>query len=127
MILGIGTDITSVKRITGIFAEFGERFAEKILTDFELSEFHTSKYPEAFLAKRFAIKEAAAKALGTGFRQGVSYQDIGLTHTSLGKPELTWQGRAREVALNNGMVQSHVSVSDEQEFVIAFVTLEKQG
>ncbi len=127
MILGIGTDITSVKRIDKIFKRFGNDFVRRILTIEEVEEFKQSNQAVAFLAKRFAVKEAAAKALGTGFRQGVSYQDIGLRHSDLGKPELEWHGRAREVALNNGMVHSHISVSDELEYVIAFVTLEKQG
>ncbi|RKV84831.1 MAG: holo-ACP synthase, partial [Neisseria sp.] len=87
MIYGIGTDIVSLKRIIRLSKKFGQAFAERILTPEELLEFPQAGKPVNYLAKRFAAKEAFAKAVGTGIRGAVSFRNIGIGHDALGKPE----------------------------------------
>jgi holo-[acyl-carrier protein] synthase len=125
MIFGIGTDIVRVGRMQQDLERFGERFAERILTDKELEEFRAVKNRAHFLAKRFAAKEAAVKALGTGFSQGIHLREISVGHDALGKPLLELSGRALAYAREQGISHTHVSVSDEADHAVAFVTLER--
>ena len=76
MIAGIGIDIAETSRFLAMYEKYGERFAQRILTDFEYQQMQRKVHPELYLATRFAAKEAAAKALGTGFDQGVGYKSI---------------------------------------------------
>ena len=94
MIFGIGTDIVRVGRMEQDLQRFGERFAERILTADEFEEFRLNAKPAHFLARRFAAKEAAAKAMGTGFANGLSWKHIGVTHDAAGKPILEFSGEA---------------------------------
>ncbi len=123
MIFGIGTDIVQISRIAALLDRYGERFPNRILALAELGEFSTSKWPAHFLAKRFAAKEAAAKALGTGFGQGVQPCHIGVGHTPQGQPILEWGGRASELIKNFGIGQALLSLADEKDYAVAFVTL----
>ena len=123
-IYGIGTDIVNVGRMAANLQRFGERFARRILTDNEQRDFAMTKQKAHFLAKRFAAKEAAAKALGTGFRGGLSLRDIGVDNDALGKPVLAFSAHAREVLQNRGVGHTHLSLSDESEYAIAYVVLE---
>ncbi len=127
MILGIGTDIVEVARIEQALERLGRRFARRILSDQELEEFDDHRMPERFLAKRFAVKEAAAKALGTGIAQGVSWQHIAVSHNELGAPLLLFSERAQQLQKEKGITSLHVSLSDEQNHVVAFVILESRG
>jgi holo-[acyl-carrier protein] synthase len=106
------------------FAKHGEKFARRILTAMEMEDFLKAKKPEHFLAKRFAAKEAAAKALGTGFSGGLSLGNIGVNHDDKGKPLLEFSGKAQELVESFGIRESHISIADEQEHAVAFVTLE---
>lgn len=124
MIFGIGTDIVRVARIQQDIARYGEKFAERILTDGELVEFRQSSQPANFLARRFAAKEAAAKAMGTGFRDGIALRHIGVTHDTQGKPLLEFSGKALEFVQANRITTVHVSLADEEDNAVAFVTLE---
>jgi holo-[acyl-carrier protein] synthase len=124
MIFGIGTDIVRVSRMQKDIERFGERFAERILTDHELDEFRRSTRPAHYLARRFAAKEAAAKALGTGFADGLQLRHIGVIHDPAGKPILEFSGRALEMLAQHRISKSHVSLSDEEDHAVAFVTLE---
>ncbi|MDH5614375.1 MAG: holo-ACP synthase [Gammaproteobacteria bacterium] len=124
MIFGIGTDIVSVERMRENFEKHGDKFARRILTTPEMEDFSQSKRPEHFLAKRFAAKEAAAKALGTGFSDGLSLGHIGVNHDDKGKPLLEFSGKARELIELFGISVSHISIADEQDHAVAFVTLE---
>lgn len=126
MIYGIGTDIVRIQRIADSLQRHGERFASRILADNEMSEFRAASRKEHFLAKRFAAKEAFVKAFGTGFRDGVSLRDIRVTHDDLGKPLLSFSKRAGEQLEKLGIQGCHLSLSDEQDYAIAFVTLEKR-
>lgn len=127
MIRGIGTDIVQVSRMGDALRRFGDRFARRVLTEAERARFDGHPHPAAFLAKRFAAKEAAAKALGTGFARGLSWQDIEVANDALGAPRLQLHGRARQLQLERGIDRLHISLSDEQAYVVAFVILESGG
>jgi holo-[acyl-carrier protein] synthase len=123
-IMGIGTDIVSISRIRAIWDRFGLAFARRILMPIELEEFNLSNKPVAFLAKRFAAKEAFAKACGSGFRAGgIWLTDIGLTHNAMGKPEMAFSTQAQKMLQALGAGQSHITLSDEQDYALAFVIL----
>lgn len=124
MIYGIGTDIVRVARMEQDIARYGEKFAERILTDTELNEYRQSNARAHFLARRFAAKEAAAKAMGTGFRDGLHLRDIGVTHDTHGKPLLEFTGRAQEFMREKSITTVHISLADEEDNAVAFVTLE---
>ncbi|RRQ21188.1 holo-ACP synthase [Thiohalobacter thiocyanaticus] len=120
---GIGTDIVSIVRMEQALARFGRRFAERILSRAELERFDTCARPAALLAKRFAVKEAVAKAFGTGFRDGLRLQDIEIGHDRNGRPELHYQGAAQRLVRANAVTASHVSIADERDYAIAYVIL----
>ena len=124
MIVGIGTDLISISRIEKVHNRFGARFARRILGVDEMDEYHARKNKNTFLAKRFAVKEAAVKALGTGEREGVLLKDFSLSHDRLGKPILQIAGQAKKRCALLGISQQHVSLSDELDQVVAFVILE---
>lgn len=124
MIFGIGTDIVRVARMQEDMDRFGERFAERILTTNELNEYRQNNNKANFLARRFAAKEAAVKALGTGFSRGVQLHDIEIAHDEQGKPLLEFSGKAREYLLEKRIIIAHISLADEQDHAVAFVTLE---
>lgn len=126
MIAGIGTDIVEVSRIEASLASFGEAFAKRLLADDEWSQYVNSKQKARFLAKRFAAKEAFSKALGTGLRSPVTLQNIAVTHDALGKPELRWSAELQTLVNDKGIVQAHLSISDEKNLAVAFVVLERQ-
>ena len=123
MVVGIGCDLTQVKRVEASLASLGARFAERILSPAELADYHASSQPAAFVAKRFAAKEAFGKALGTGIGAGVSFRHITITHDELGKPGLELRARAQQLAAELGAQRSHLSLSDEDGWVLAFVVL----
>lgn len=123
MIYGIGTDIVRVTRMRESLDRHGEKFARRILTPDEFEDFQRDPRPAHFLAKRFAAKEATAKALGTGFTAGLFLCQIGVTHDVNGKPMLVYLGRAAELCRSLGISVSHISIADEDDHAIAFVTL----
>lgn len=125
MIFGIGTDIVRVTRMQKNIERYGEKFAERILTAAELGEYRQEARPAHFLAKRFAAKEAAAKAMGTGFRDGLMLHHIGVTHDRAGKPQLVFTDQAAEFVRTHGITSVHVSLADEEDHAVAFVTLAK--
>lgn len=125
MIAGIGVDIVEHERIERIYLRYQHRFAEKILNNTEMVEYHDSVYPVRLLAKRFAAKEAAVKAFGTGFAQGISLSMIAVSHDLHGRPLLTFTSRAAEFVEQMGIVEQWLSISDEQNHSIAMVILEK--
>ncbi len=90
MIFGIGTDIVSVSRIESALTRHGEAFARRILAEEEFADYATQAHPARFLAKRFAAKEALAKASGQGLRHPVTLHNIAVGHDALGKPALTF-------------------------------------
>ena len=124
MIYGIGTDIVQVARMQDNLNRHGERFAERILAESEMARFLEHVKPAQFLAKRFAAKEATAKAFGTGFRDGLSLRHIVVVNDQHGRPELQYHEVAREWAEKYHISQSHLSLSDEPDYAVAFVVLE---
>ena len=125
MIIGIGTDLVSIQRIEAVYHRFGHRFMTRILTDAERAQFYLTQKPAILLAKHFAAKEAAVKALGTGFRQGITWQGVSMTHTDLGAPQLRWFGKAKTRYQALGGVQTWLSLSDDLAYVFATVILER--
>lgn len=123
MIYGIGTDIVKVARMQKNLTRFGEKFARRILTAGELGDFERQVHKAHFLAKRFAAKEAAAKAMGLGFSQGLSLRQIGVGHDVHGKPLLEFSGFAAEFVRERGITSVHVSLADEEDHAVAFVIL----
>lgn len=124
MILGLGTDIVEIQRINDSLQRLGDKFSKRILTETEHQDFKASKQPAAFLAKRFAAKEAAVKALGTGIGNGVSFQHFEVGHDAFGAPLLTISGYARELCQQRAVQYAHLSISDESHYAVATVILE---
>jgi len=124
MIHGIGTDIVEYARIADLYARHGERFARRVLSATELAECAAHPDPARLLAKRFAAKEAFAKAVGSGLRHPVSLSRISVVHDAWGKPFLHYDATLREHLSGLGIARSHLSLSDERAMVVAFVVLE---
>ncbi len=125
MITGLGIDICKTSRIREVYERFGLKFARRILAPGELLHFARSRKPVSFLAMRFAAKEATSKALGTGFRRGVSPRLIEVEHNAAGKPSLRFHGVVAEIAAEQGVTASHVSLTDEYEYAAAVVVFER--
>lgn len=124
MILGIGTDLCEIGRIERALARFGERFAERILVDHELQRFRRHRKPAAYLAKRFAAKEAFSKAMGTGIRAPVNWHNVSVANAPSGKPVLRCSDALQALMDRRGIVSAHVSITDETGMACAFVVLE---
>lgn len=125
MIVGIGTDILQTDRMSAALKRT-PRLPERILTPEELEKFRAHRQPEIFLAKRFAAKEAAVKALGIGIGRGISWQHFAVVHDEWGKPSLEIRGGAAERAESIGCARLHLSYSDERDYVVAFVVAESE-
>lgn len=124
MIYGVGTDMVAVARMARLLAHHGERAVQRILAPQEWPEFARKSDGARFLAKRFAAKEALAKAAGTGLRSPVALSNIRVQHTSLGQPELVFATELQTWMTTRGVTRAHLSISDETDYVIAFVILE---
>ncbi len=125
MIFGVGTDIVELSRVQAAYDRFGEKFAQRILMDEEMELYRRSKRRVRFLAMRFAGKEAAAKAMGTGFAHGVWLRDVGIISNDWGRPLLVWSERGRRVCERLGIGDGHVSLTDEAGLIMAFAVVEK--
>ncbi|MEO3986073.1 holo-ACP synthase [Plesiomonas shigelloides] len=123
-IFGLGTDIVEIERIAKVHERSGDRLAQRILTANELAQYQASAQPVRFLAKRFAVKEAAAKALGTGIRSGLAFNQFEVCNDALGKPCLHLHGVAAEMAACYGITHLHVTIADERHYAVATVLLE---
>lgn len=124
MILGIGTDIVEVERMQKRVERWGDQAGRHILAPDELAEFLASADRARFLAKRFAVKEALAKALGTGLRAPVLCPNIAVIHDELGRPMLWLAPVLADYAASRGITHHHLSISDERRYALAFVVLE---
>lgn len=127
MIIGIGVDLVDSRRIDHLLTRFGKRFMNKIFTDKERAYADNSPNPLFAYANRFAAKEAAVKALGTGFQEGIGWHDIEISRTSFAPPFLIFHRKAYEklISLTPPGYQPvhHVSFSDEPPYSTAFVVL----
>ncbi|SFK86755.1 holo-ACP synthase [Falsiroseomonas stagni] len=123
MIIGLGSDILDIRRIEKTIARYGDRFLNRIFTPAERAkaERRTEKIRAATYAKRYAAKEAASKALGTGFRQGVFWRDLGVVNLSSGQPTLRMTGgaAARLAQITPPGLVSHVALTMTDEFPYA--------
>lgn len=125
MIIGTGIDLVEVARIEKVFNRIGERFARHVLHEKEFAEFEASRYKAQFLAKRFAVKEAATKALGTGQARNVLLRHFFVVHDENGKPIIDADGQAKKLCDEYGVNAMHVSIADENAYAIASVILER--
>ena len=125
MIYGIGTDIVRIERMNSLWQRHGQRALDKLLAPGELADFALAADKGRFLAKRFAAKEAFAKAVGTGVRPPVLLPALGVTHDALGKPGFAFYGQLAEWIENQGF-KAHLSISDEREFALAYVIVEHE-
>lgn len=131
-IYGIGTDIVMVRRVDDLLGRYGERFARRVLGPEELDEYHRRHgrgahgpaYAARYLAKRFAAKEAFSKAIGLGLRGPMTLLSLQILNDARGKP-VAHPRKALEPWLRERGLVAHVSVTDEQEAVVAFVVVER--
>jgi holo-[acyl-carrier protein] synthase len=124
MIVGIGTDIVAVARLRGMWERHGDRALDKLLAPSERADFARAADKGRFLAKRFAAKEAFAKAFGSGVRPPVLLPAIGVSHDELGKPVFEFHGQLAEI-IDSRRLNAHLSISDEAEYAVAYVLLEQ--
>ena len=125
MIAGIGTDIVAVARLGTLYERHGQRALTKLLSPRECVEFAGTRQPARFLAKRFAAKEAFGKALGIGLAAPATLPNIGVAHDSLGRPVFEYAPSLAAHLAQRGLV-AHLSISDEQDFAVAFVIMEHE-
>ncbi len=127
MILGIGTDLCDIRRIERTIARHGDRFVQRIFTPVERRLAQQRANPAATYAKRFAAKEACAKALGTGFREGVFFRDLGVVNLPSGRPtmELTGAALCHLQAIVPAGYAPHIdlAITDEYPLAQAFVVI----
>jgi len=125
MIYGIGTDMVEIARMQGLLQRWGDKAGRRILAEAEMPDFLAAADQARFLAKRFAVKEALSKAVGTGVVQPVLLTAIAVSHDAQGKPMLVFGQDLQDFLLQRGVVRSHVSITDEREHALAFVVLER--
>ncbi len=128
MILGIGSDLSDIRRVEASLARFGDRFKQRVFTDLERRRSDAKTDAAASYAKRFAAKEACAKALGTGIRRGVFWRDMGVVNMPSGQPTMALTGGAAErlAALTPPGHEAviHLSLTDDHPYAQAFVVIE---
>ena len=128
MILGIGSDLCDIRRIQNSLDRFGERFTGRLYTDVERARSERKNDRAASYAKRFAAKEACAKALGTGMRRGVFWRDMGVVNLRSGRPTMALTGgaeeRLKEMTPPGMTAVIHLSLTDDIPYAQAFVIIE---
>ncbi len=124
MIYGVGTDLIEIRRIGRALERFGERFAQRILCGPELERFRAHRQPVAYLAKRFAAKEAFTKALGTGIHAPANWHGVWVVNARSGKPHFEFSTELREFLERRGVRRAHLTLTDEREIACATVILE---
>ncbi len=124
MIFGVGTDIVEIERIRNALERWGERFAERILCAPELSRFKKHKQPAAYLAKRFAAKEAFTKALGTGIKAPANWHGVWVINHKSGKPDFEFSEPLKKLLARHQISGCHLTLTDERGLAVATVILE---
>ena len=128
MIIGVGADLCDIRRIQASLDRFGDRFKKRCFTDIERAR--SDRKPDAAwsYAKRFAAKEACAKALGTGMRRDVYWSDMGVVNMPSGQPTLALTGHAAEhltrLTPEGHEARIHLTLTDEHPYALAFVVIE---
>ena len=125
MIYGIGVDIVNIIRMGRVVDRWGTRFLRRIFTEQEINFCFQGSKPKPSLALRFAAKEAFSKAIGLGMRKGIRWHDIEIVHNKMGRPDLNLTGQARSFCQEVGIISWYVSLSDDGDYGIAVVVLEK--
>jgi holo-[acyl-carrier protein] synthase len=124
MIYGVGTDLVDIERVKKILSKNRDGFIKRVLSEHEQALFANKADSPAYLAKRFAAKEAFAKALGTGIGRLLSFQDLTIRNNENGKPYFIPSEKLRQYLVKKNIKQAHLSISDESQNAIAFVILE---
>ncbi|HEY0599674.1 holo-ACP synthase [Brevundimonas sp.] len=128
MIVGVGADLTDIRRIQNSLDRYGERFKARCFTDLERARSDSKPEPAWSYAKRFSAKEACAKALGTGMRADVYWRDMGVVNLPSGKPTMALTGHAAEhlarLTPAGHEARIHLTLSDEHPYALAFVVIE---
>ncbi|MCR9266140.1 MAG: holo-ACP synthase, partial [Alphaproteobacteria bacterium] len=128
MIIGLGSDLMDIRRIEKSLERFGDRFVQRVFTEIEQAKSDKRRMRAASYAKRFAAKEAGAKALGTGIARGVSWKEIGVVNLPGGKPTLEFRGRALErlqaMTPSGYQAFTHITITDDHPYAQAFVVIE---
>ena len=128
MIIGIGSDLSDIRRVEKSLARFGERFTHRVFTEVERARSERKPDRAASYAKRFAAKEACAKALGTGMRRGVFWRDMGVVNLRSGQPTMALTGgalkRLKAITPEGMSAVIHLSLTDEHPYAQAFVIIE---
>ncbi|NIG98468.1 MAG: holo-ACP synthase [Serratia symbiotica] len=123
-VLGLGTDIVEMVRIEAGVERSGDRLARRVLSAAELELYQQHQQPVRFLAKRFAVKEAAVKAFGTGIRNGLAFNQFEVFNDGFGKPNIRLHDHAAKMAQQMGVTAIHVSLADERRYACATVIIE---
>jgi holo-[acyl-carrier protein] synthase len=126
MIVGTGVDITEVPRIQRLVTIYGERFLKRVFTSEEIRYCMSKANKAERLAARFAAKEAALKALGTGLRGGITWRDVEVVRMPGQRPQLRFYGKAAQIAAVLGGTRAHLSLSHTVDMAIAHVILESE-
>lgn len=128
MIIGLGSDLSDIRRVEKSLERFGERFTNRVFTEIERTRSERKTDRAASYAKRFAAKEACAKALGTGIRHGVFWRDMGVANLPSGKPTMVLTGGALErlkaITPAGHEATIHLSLTDDHPYAQAFVIIE---
>jgi holo-[acyl-carrier protein] synthase len=127
VIYGVGTDLIEIKRVERVLKRYGDRFAQRILCEPELKRFRAHKQPVAYLAKRFAAKEAFTKALGTGIHAPANWHGVWVVNLKSGKPQLEFSEALQRLLKQKQIHRTHLSLTDEKEMASATVILECDG
>ena len=125
MIYGIGVDLVNIKRLERVMERWGDRFIGRVFTSEEIEFCYKRAYPASAFALRFAAKEAFSKAIGFGMRRGIRWRDIEIFHHPGGQPYLKLHGRSSHICQEKKITGLHLSLSDEGEYGVAMVVLEK--
>ena len=126
MIVGTGIDIAEVGRIEQAIARFGDRFKKRVFTADEILYCESKANKTERYAARFAAKEAAMKAIGTGWSRGVTWRDFEVRRLPGGRPTIAFHGRAGEIFAKLGGVRAHLSITHTKQTAMAFVILESE-
>lgn len=128
MILGIGTDLANIDRISGTLDRFGDRFRNRVFTDIEQAKAERRRDTVGTYAKRWAAKEACSKALGTGLRMGISWKDMAVSNLRTGQPVMEVTGwaaeRLKQMTPQGHEAIIHVTLTDDHPWAQAFVVIE---
>lgn len=128
MIVGIGSDITDIRRVAGTIERFGDRFIQRCFTEIEQAKSERRRNRVASYAKRWAAKEACSKALGTGLRMGVAWREMGVVNLTSGQPTMLLSGgaagRLRRLVPEGLHARIHVTLTDEDPYAMAVVVIE---